>query len=93
MAVSCATLKVTSRLTQVIAWLLVQRAVQAGELSRDQAARPKYRLSGKVACSQRMPVDAGPLPGDLADLLQRSWRLYERIARLDAMIIALDSNG
>ncbi len=86
MAISCASLKVTSRLTQVIAWLLVQRAVQAGEMTREEAEKPEYRLSGEKACSPQMPVEAGELPEALKQLMDRSWRLYERIARLDAMM-------
>src|SRR6187431_796534 len=41
---SCESLKVTTRLMHVIAWLLTQRAVEAGELSRSQARRPARRL-------------------------------------------------
>src|SRR5436305_694509 len=41
---SCESLKVTTRLMQIIAWLLTQRAVEAGELSRSQAATPSRRL-------------------------------------------------
>lgn len=86
MAISCATLKVTSRLTQVIAWLLVQRAVQAGEMTRQEAEKPEYRLAGEKACSPAMPVEVEALPEALNDLMDRSWRLYERVARLDAMM-------
>ncbi len=86
MAISCATLKVTSRLTQVIAWLLVQRAVQAGEMTREEAEKPEHRLSGEAACSPDMPVEGEALPDDLGDLMERSWRLYQRVARLDSMM-------
>src|SRR3990170_3001949 len=41
---SCESLKVTTRLMHVIAWLLTQRAVEAGELTRAQARRPARRL-------------------------------------------------
>ena len=86
MAVSCASLKVTARLTQVIAWLLVQRAVHAGQMTRAQAAEPEYRLAGQEACSAQMPVPADRLPDTLSDLMDRSLRLYERVARLDALL-------
>lgn len=86
MAVSYASLKVTARLTQVIAWLLVRRAVQAGEMTLEEAAAPEYRLSGQEACAEAMPVPADSLPEALTDLMERSLRLYERIARLDSMM-------
>src|SRR4051794_10300734 len=41
---SCESLKVTTRLMHVIAWLLTQRAVEAGELSPLQARKPARRL-------------------------------------------------
>ena len=41
---ACESLKVTTRLMQVIAWLLTQRAVAAGELSRAQAGNDERRL-------------------------------------------------
>ena len=86
MAVSCASLKVTARLTQVIAWLLVQRAVHAGEMTRAEATEPEFRLAGQEACSAQMPVPGEPLPETLGDLMDRSLRLYERVARLDALL-------
>ena len=39
----CESLKVTTRLMHVIAWLLTQRAVDAGEMRRD-GRRPERRL-------------------------------------------------
>src|SRR4030095_10857080 len=41
---SCESLKVTTRLMHVIAWLLTQRAVTAGELTRAQAGQTDRRL-------------------------------------------------
>ncbi|HEY5713474.1 MAG TPA: DUF1465 family protein, partial [Allosphingosinicella sp.] len=41
---SCESLKVTTRLMHVIAWLLTQRAVAAGELTPDQAGAEDRRL-------------------------------------------------
>ena len=72
MAISCATLKVTSRLTQVIAWLLVQRAVQAGEMTREQAAQAEHRLSGHEVCLTPGPLEHLDLPKVLEDIFQRS---------------------
>ena len=40
---SCESLKVTTRLMHVIAWLLTQRAVTAGELTRAQAGQTDRR--------------------------------------------------
>lgn len=77
---SCESLKVTTRLMQVIAWLLTQRAVEAGELSRSQARAHARRL-GEAAESEGSVVEK--LPAGAASLVQASQELYARVRRLD----------
>jgi regulator of CtrA degradation len=78
---SCESLKVTTRLMHVIAWLLTQRAVAAGELSRGQAGEAERRL-GDAPQTDR---DLFPrLPEAAADLVRASEELYERVSRIDA---------
>ena len=86
MVVSCESMRVTARLTQVIAWLLVQKAVQAGEMTREQASHSDNRLGGHAVCDLDGPVDEQPLPPRLSELMQQSLGLYQRVARLDAMM-------
>lgn len=83
---SCESMRLTARLTQVVAWLLVQKAVHAGELTREQATMGEYRLAGQSVCEQVQPVLDEPLPERLAEMLDSSLRLYQRVARLDAML-------
>ncbi len=83
---SCESMRMTARVTQVVAWLLVQKAVHAGELTREQAVTPEYRLAGHSICEAVQPVLDEPLPERLAQLLDSSLRLYQRVARLDAML-------
>jgi regulator of CtrA degradation len=45
---SCESLKVTTRLMHVIAWLLTQRALDAGEISTDAMRHPSRRLGAPV---------------------------------------------
>jgi regulator of CtrA degradation len=82
----CESMRLTSRLTQVMAWLLVQRAVEAGEIERAEAARPGNRLGGQKVCAAAEPVADEVLPARLAALLDKSLALYTRVARLDAML-------
>ncbi len=86
MVASCETMRMTARMIQVIAWLLVQKAVHAGEITREEAREPKYRLSGQQVCDNTEPLAAEPLPERLVELLASSHQLYQRIARLDAML-------
>lgn len=77
-------MRLTSRLTQVMAWLLVRRAVQEGEISFEDALHTDRRLDGHRVCLMQVDEeDTAPLPRGLRDLLGRSYRLYARVDRLD----------
>ena len=77
---SCESLKVTTRLMHVIAWLLTQRAVESGELSALQARTPARRL-GEAPDSDEALLPR--LPGEAAALIAASRDLYARVQRLD----------
>ncbi|MCH7554759.1 MAG: DUF1465 family protein [Proteobacteria bacterium] len=55
-------------------------------LTPEQAAEPSNRLGGQEVCNGRNGEHIEALPGGLRDLLLRSRKLYQRIARLDEMI-------
>lgn len=77
----------TTRLMQVASWLLVQRAVREGDMSRTEAADPRYRIGAPApsAPSTLNPVYE-PLPEGLIELHERADRLFERIAHLDSRL-------
>ncbi|HEV2748500.1 MAG TPA: DUF1465 family protein [Allosphingosinicella sp.] len=77
---SCESLKVTTRLMHVIAWLLTQRAVEAGESLAGRPQRPVRRL-GHAAESD--PDLLHRLPDAAMQLVQASCDLYARVQRLD----------
>ena len=83
---SCEEMRVTARMTQVMAWLMLQRAVSDGEVERDTAAKPENRLGGQDTCLAEPAIDPEFLPDRLTDLLARSRQLYDRIQRLDLML-------
>jgi regulator of CtrA degradation len=87
---SCESLKVTTRLMHVIAWLLTQRAVAAGELSRAQAGLAERRL-GPAADTDRALL--ARLPEAAAELIRASEELYDRVGRLDAGNFAEGQGG
>lgn len=89
LAASCESMRLTARMTQIMAWLLMQRAVHSGEISREEAAEQQWRLSGQRVCRQAEPyggVRRADLPKRLNELLAQSLSLYERIARLDDLL-------
>jgi regulator of CtrA degradation len=79
------TMRMTARLTQIMAWLLVQRAVHAGEISRSDALSEQEILGGVQVCMDRREEDWRGLPRRLVALLDESHRLYVRVARLDEL--------
>ena len=76
-------MRVTTRLMQAASWLLVQRAVQEGEMSAEDAGGERYRLGSKDICLGGRSEGLDTLPVTLRDLLARSDRLYRRVERLD----------
>jgi regulator of CtrA degradation len=78
---SCESLKVTTRLMHIIAWLLTQRALAAGELTRDQARTPDRQLGEAVESDQDL---LEKLPDAALRLIRSSRDLYERVRRIEA---------
>lgn len=79
-AFSCESLRVTTRLMHVIAWLLTRRAVDAGDLDPAAALDPSRRLGATG------PVPAtllAALPARAATLVTASLSLHRRAATLD----------
>lgn len=77
---ACESLKVTTRLMHVVAWLLTRRAEMTGELNRVEATAPERRL-GFAASSD--PEAIAPLPKGARDTIAASSDLYARVSRLD----------
>ena len=77
---SCESLKVTTRLMHIIAWLLTQRAVSAGEIRSRDALDPSRRLGDAPVTD---PDVLAALPERARRLIEGSADLHRRIARLD----------
>jgi regulator of CtrA degradation len=78
---SCESLKVTTRLMHVIAWLLTQRAVDAGELPSRDALDPSRRL-GSAPETDGASFDAMPVAAQ--GLIAASQDLYRRVSRIES---------
>ena len=77
---ACESLKVTTRIMHIVAWLLTQRAVETGEIYAADGLRPERRL-GHANASDPLVVDQ--LPPAAQRLVTSSTDLYSRVARLD----------
>ena len=77
---ACESLKVTTRIMHIVAWLLTQRAVESGEIHERDGRRPERRLGhaqdSDPAVVEQLPEAAQRLIGASADL-------YARVKRLD----------
>ena len=79
-------MRLTTRLMQIASWLLLQRAVNDGDMSIDQAnhERTKVKLGGLSSATEGASWEG--LPERLKDLIGRSLSLQERVARLDSAL-------
>jgi regulator of CtrA degradation len=86
LASSVETMRLVSRLTEALAWLLTHRAVLTGELTLDEALSPERRLGGHTLCGRDTTDDMRTMPPDFQKLMARSLDLYQRIAHLAAQV-------
>jgi regulator of CtrA degradation len=82
---ACESLKVTTRIMHIVAWLLTQRAVETGEIATREGRRPERRL-GHAAESD--PEIVAKMPQEAKRLIQTSSELYARIKRFDEGVVA-----
>jgi regulator of CtrA degradation len=82
-AFSCESLKVTTRLMHIIAWLLTQRAVHSGELTPGDALRPSRRLGNAPETGDEV---LAAMPAQATTIMLTSIDLYRRVARLDTSL-------
>ncbi|MGO8800958.1 MAG: DUF1465 family protein [Roseiarcus sp.] len=88
MAYATESMRLTTRLMQLASWLLLQRAVNEGDMTPTQAASEKHKVRlarQEVACASELFEE---LPPRLRALSFRSMRLQARIIHLDQSLFA-----
>jgi regulator of CtrA degradation len=93
LAYASESMRLTTRLMQITSWLLLQRAVNEGELTRKEAETEhrKVRLSASEAATA--PEMLTLLPARLNELIQQSIRLQARIVKLDQLLRLEEATG
>ncbi len=76
-------MRLTTRLMQIASWLLLQRAANSGEMTRDQVASEKSKVRLDTASAHDEAEGWSELPEDFLDLVQRSLRLQALVRRMD----------
>lgn len=79
-------MRITTRLNNITAWWLGQKAYHAGELSERQILKTDYRLSGAKTCLDRQSQFERMDP-ELMTLSRKSYDLYRRVLRLDLQYV------
>lgn len=82
---ACEMSRITLRLSCVMAWLMVRKAVLAGKMTDEEALR-KYELDSSDVCLFRNEQALGILPSFMSYLLDNSLDMYQRVWRLDGMM-------
>ena len=77
---ACESLKVTTRIMHIVAWLLTQRAIESGEIPQRDGHRPERRLGH---AQETDPLVLSTLPPAARRLISSSADLYARVKRLD----------
>lgn len=78
------TMRLTARLTQIMAWLMMQRAMQQGDMSREETGfEPEIEVSSGVLALDDRELEENELPRGLKYLMDKSHNLYVRIQRLE----------
>jgi regulator of CtrA degradation len=77
---ACESLKVTTRIMHIVAWLLTQRAIESGEIPERDGHRVERRLG---SAQDTDPAVLATLPPSARRLISSSADLYARVKRLD----------
>jgi regulator of CtrA degradation len=77
---ACESLKVTTRIMHIVAWLLTQRAIESGEIPAVAGRRPQRRLGHAQDSDEALVAQ---LPDAARRLIGASADLYARVKRID----------
>ncbi|MBX3584013.1 MAG: DUF1465 family protein [Rhizobiaceae bacterium] len=76
-------MRLTTRLMQIASWLLLQRAANSGEMSRDQVAIEKAKVRLDTASAHSDATGWAELPPAFVELVNRSLSLQSLVRRMD----------
>lgn len=79
-------MRLTTRLMQVASWLLLQRAANSGEMTRDQVASEKSKVRLDTASANDAASGWTDLPESFRLLVTRSLSLQSLVRRMDEEI-------
>ena len=78
-------MRLTTRLMQLASWLLLQRAVNEGELTPENARTEKEKVKFSATPTERGGPGFDQLPQTLRDYIDHGDRLFERVQQFDKL--------
>lgn len=78
-------MRLTTRLMQLASWLLLQRAVNEGELTAENARTEKEKVKFSATPTERGGPGYATLPERLRDYIAKGDRLFERVQQFDKL--------
>ena len=76
-------MRLTTRLMQIASWLLLQRAGNAGEMTRDQIESEKRKVRLDTPSALRDTAGWDEIPLEFRGLVDQSLRLQARVRQMD----------
>lgn len=78
-------MRLTTRLMQLASWLLLQRAVNEGEITKENARSEKEKVRFSATPSERGGPGYDQLPPVLRDFIDKGDRLFDRVMQFDVL--------
>lgn len=78
-------MRLTTRLMQLASWLLLQRAVNEGEITKENARSEKEKVKFSATPSERGGPGYDQLPARLRDYIDKGDRLFDRVMQFDTL--------
>jgi regulator of CtrA degradation len=78
-------MRLTTRLMQLASWLLLQRAVNEGELTAENARVEKEKVKFSATPNERGGPGFSALPTRLRDYISQGDRLFDRVQQFDKL--------
>jgi regulator of CtrA degradation len=78
-------MRLTTRLMQLASWLLLQRAVNEGEITPENARTEKEKVRFSASPAERGGPGYEELPPTFKDFMAKGDRLFERVVQFDLL--------
>src|ERR1700749_2544515 len=78
-------MRLTTRLMQLASWLLLQRAVNEGELTPENARAEKEKVKFSATPDERGGPGFAAMPERLRSFIAKGARLFERVQQFDKL--------